>query len=157
MKKVIIGFIVGALFATAGTAMAQTAIEKITASVRTDYSVEVDGKKVELSNSPLVYNGSSYLPVREVSEMLGTEVDFKDGVIKLTTPIADPAAELKRLENNVDLLSKNIEESNKIFEQELTPEQREVHENSIIVYEKAISENERKIAELIERYPELAE
>ena len=34
-------------------------------------------------------HGSSYLPVRELSELLGKDVDFKDGVIKLNTPKAE--------------------------------------------------------------------
>lgn len=86
MKKVIIAFVAGALFATAGTAAATTVIERVTASVRTDYSVEIDGKKADLKNSPLAYNGSSYLPVKEISELLGKEVGFDNGVIKIETP-----------------------------------------------------------------------
>lgn len=86
MKKVIIGFIAGVIFATAGTAVAQTVIEKVTATVRTDFTVELDGEKVELTNNPLAYNGSSYLPVKEISELMGKEVGFEDGVIKISTP-----------------------------------------------------------------------
>lgn len=86
MKKVVIGFIAGAMFATVGTVSANTVIEKIKASVRSDYSVELDGEKVNLKNPPLAYNGSSYLPVKEITQLLGKEVDFKDGVIKINTP-----------------------------------------------------------------------
>lgn len=157
MKKVIIGFIAGVLFATAGTAMAKTAIEKITASVRTDYTLELDGKKVDLKNAPLAYDGASYLPVREVSEILGKDVDFKDGVIKLTTPIADPAAELDRLEKNLAILKNNVEAFNKNLEGDLSPEQRKVMEEAVDVNEKAIVETEQKIANLLEQYPELKE
>lgn len=89
MKKIVIAFVAGALFATAGTAVATSVIERVTASVRVDYSVELDGKKVELKNSPLAYNGSSYLPVKEISELLGKEVGFKNGVIKIDTPEAE--------------------------------------------------------------------
>lgn len=86
MKKVIIGFIAGVLFATAGTAMAQTVIEKVTASIRTDYSVEVDGQKVVLSKAPLVYKGSSYLPIKEMSQIMGKDAEFDNGVIKIYAP-----------------------------------------------------------------------
>lgn len=157
MKKVIAGFIAGMIFATAGTALAQTAIEKITASVRTDYSVEVDGKKVELTNAPLAYNGSSYLPVREVSEMLGKEVDFKDGVIKLSTPIADPAAELERLEHSLEIDRNNIVKINEYLNNDnLTPNDKKNFEDAIKITEEAIAMTEKKISELLERYPELA-
>lgn len=40
IKKMIITFVAGAMFATAGTAVATSVIERVTASVRTDYSVE---------------------------------------------------------------------------------------------------------------------
>lgn len=86
MKKIVIAFVAGVLFATAGTAAATSVIERVTASVRTDYSVEIDGQKVALKNAPLAYNGSSYLPVKEISELLGKEVGFDSGVIQINTP-----------------------------------------------------------------------
>jgi len=89
MKKLFIGIILGALLATAVPAAAEEINKRITATVRADYTVELDGKKVELNNHPLAYDGSSYLPVREVANLLGKDVDFKDGVIKLNTPKAE--------------------------------------------------------------------
>ncbi|RJE88632.1 hypothetical protein D3P07_11605 [Paenibacillus sp. 1011MAR3C5] len=167
MKKIIIGFIAGVIFATAGTVMAQTAIEKITATVRTDYSVEVDGKKVELNNAPLAYNGSSYLPVREVSEMLGKEVDFKDGVIMLDTPVAnhesnpvaDPAGELARLEKNRATDEANLEKIHEHIAKEganMTERQKEINAEAIRITEEALAKTEQKIADLLKQYPELA-
>ncbi|OBR64958.1 hypothetical protein A7K91_05110 [Paenibacillus oryzae] len=83
MKKMIISFVAGAMFATAGTAAATSVIERVTASVRTDYSVELYGQKVTLINASLAYNGSSYFPVIEISELLGKKVGFDSGVIKI--------------------------------------------------------------------------
>lgn len=85
MKKFIIGVVVGAFLATAGTAAASTIIEKVTASVRTDYTIELDGKKLKLEKAPLAYEGSAYIAVREISTVIGKEVGFDNGVIKINT------------------------------------------------------------------------
>lgn len=122
MKKVIIGFVAGVVCATAGTAAASTAIQKITASVRSDFNVELDGVKVDLKNDPLAYNGSSYLPVKEISELLGKEVNFKDGVIQITTPVkkitnvsemslSRVEIEIKMTRNAIDLADWDIKTS----------------------------------------------
>lgn len=84
IKYLTIGLIAGALLATAGTSLAAPLIEKVTASLRLDYKVELDGQTVELQNAPLIYNGASYLPVREVGELVGKDVAFENGTIKLT-------------------------------------------------------------------------
>lgn len=105
IKYLLIGLISGVLIATAGTAAAQAVIEKITASVRTDYSVQLDGKKVELKNAPLAYNGASYLPVREVAELVGKEVDFDNGIIKLETPKAETPKEDETVNSETTLTS----------------------------------------------------
>lgn len=90
IKYLLIGLISGVLLATAGTAAAQTIIEKVTASVRNDFTVELDGEKVQLKNAPLAYKGASYLPVRDVAELVGKDVDFDNGIIKIETTIETP-------------------------------------------------------------------
>ncbi|REK69348.1 stalk domain-containing protein [Paenibacillus paeoniae] len=171
MKKIIAGFIAGMIFATAGTALAQTAIEKITASVRTDYSVEVDGKKVTLTNSPLAYNGSSYLPVREVSEMLGKEVDFKDGVIKLTTPeikfnikIPDgltPQEYYNKLIAEKEKLVEELNETKATYEESKNdPRFTEKDDELAVIFfknsEERIEGIDKMISYLLEQYPQLS-
>lgn len=89
IKYLMIGLLAGMLLATAGTSLAAELIEKVTASVRTDFKLEMDGKHIELENAPLAYNGASYLPVRELADILGKDVDFKDNVITLDTPKGD--------------------------------------------------------------------
>lgn len=86
LRMLFIGLIAGVLLATAGTGYAKTIVDKVTATVRGDFNVYVDGKKAELKNAPLAVDGSSYLPVRELAELLGKDVDFKDGDIKIDTP-----------------------------------------------------------------------
>lgn len=41
-----------------------------------DSKIFVDGKEVSLSSTPFVYNGTTYLPVREVSTVLGEQIGF---------------------------------------------------------------------------------
>lgn len=79
----IIGLIAGALLATAGTALAESVFERVTAIARPDYKVKVDGKDVELQNAPLAYNGTTYVPLREAGEIFGYKVGFKSGTISL--------------------------------------------------------------------------
>lgn len=84
IKYLTIGLVAGALLTTAGTSLADSVHEKVTATIRSDFGLEINGQAVELENAPLAYNGASYLPVRELSELLGKDVDFKGGTITLT-------------------------------------------------------------------------
>lgn len=84
VKYLTIGLAAGAVMATAGTSLADSVHEKVTATIRSDFGLEIDGQAIELENAPMAYNGASYLPVRELSELLGKDVDFKDGTITLS-------------------------------------------------------------------------
>lgn len=78
MRVFIIGLLAGALLATTGTSFASAIIEKVTATIRGDFAVELDGKKVELKNPPLVYDGSTYVPLRELSGIFGAGVNWNN-------------------------------------------------------------------------------
>jgi len=82
-RTLIIGMIAGAVLATAGSAYAASAIEKVTAMIRPDYKVVVDGKQVQLKNPPISYNSTTYIPLREAGEILGRTVGFQDGTITI--------------------------------------------------------------------------
>lgn len=85
LRRLFIGLIAGALLATAGTSFGAAAFEKVAAILRPDFTLIIDGSKAELKNAPLVYNGTSYLPLRESAELFGKNVDFKNGTITLNT------------------------------------------------------------------------
>lgn len=85
MKKMIVGIIIGAFLATAIPVAAEQVNKKVTATIRNDFTLQVDGVNINLENSPLAFEGKSYLPVAEVARAVGKEVGFKDGVIKLDT------------------------------------------------------------------------
>ncbi|GIP32601.1 stalk domain-containing protein [Paenibacillus sp. J2TS4] len=74
MKKFIAGVIVGALVATGTSVYAASQITGMFA----DFNVLVNGNKVSLEQEPLVVDGSTYLKVREISEMLGYEVQYEN-------------------------------------------------------------------------------
>ena len=86
IRTLVVGMVAGAILATAGSAYGATALEKVTALVRPDYSVKVDGEKVSMKNAPLTYNGTTYIPLREAGEILGYDVGFNAGTITLDQP-----------------------------------------------------------------------
>lgn len=85
-KSHVITFLVGALFATASTSYAAVG-DKIEA-IFANFNFIVNGRQVTLDETPLVYNGTSYLPVRSLSNALGLDVTYKadSRTIELTDP-----------------------------------------------------------------------
>lgn len=55
---------------------ADGALKQITAYLTPDVSVELDGQKVALQNAPVNYDGSTYLPVRELAGAVGLSVEW---------------------------------------------------------------------------------
>lgn len=87
MKKIIVGLVAGLFIGTAG--MAAAAAAQTVQAALAKFSFSVNGQKQMLKNDPLVYKGNTYLPVRELSDLLGYELKF------------DPE------EKSIDLLEKN--------------------------------------------------
>ena len=67
---------------TAGAAAASAVRQTITAQLRPDITVELNGSKQTLQDSqgnpiyPISYNGSTYLPIRAIGETMGLTVDW---------------------------------------------------------------------------------
>ncbi|NQX69773.1 copper amine oxidase N-terminal domain-containing protein [Paenibacillus alba] len=87
MKKVIFAFSLGLLIGSATTALAATN-ETVQATV-TKFVIKVNGTEKALQTSPIVVDGRSYLPVREVAGLLGAEVNYDDATrtISLQIPV----------------------------------------------------------------------
>lgn len=95
MKKFVIGLITGIVLSVAITSAADSIWEKIDV-LRNDISVVVDGNKIKSDN--FLYNDTTYLPLRAISEALGKEVTYdeetntaniqtpKDSTTPTTTP-----------------------------------------------------------------------
>ncbi|MFE5321514.1 stalk domain-containing protein [Paenibacillus sp. NPDC056579] len=92
LKKVIIALSFCLLIGSATTTLAATN-ETVQATI-TKFVIKVNGTEKELKTSPIVVDGTSYLPVREVAGLLGVEVGYDDATrtISLQTPVLDGAA-----------------------------------------------------------------
>ncbi|MBP1961299.1 stalk domain-containing protein [Paenibacillus aceris] len=75
-KITILGTLMGTCF-TAGV-YAQDVLQRVDAYLRSDFNVVVNGQQVKLANPPLIYNNSSYLPVKELGSYLGAVVNWQD-------------------------------------------------------------------------------
>lgn len=78
MKKFVAGMVCGAALMLTTSVFASGAYEQITAYLDHSIKVEIDGKKVELANTPVNYDGSTYLPVRELAGVVGLSVDWDE-------------------------------------------------------------------------------
>lgn len=76
MKKVLLGFILGAITATSVTVIATT--QDMFTAQRATFEIEVDGKKFEGENPPVVIEGRTYLALRDTGEALGVRVEWNE-------------------------------------------------------------------------------
>lgn len=104
MKKLVFGLAAGLLIGCAGTAIAsQTgAVEAVFAK----FNLKVDNKEI-VQIEPLIYDGTSYLPVREVGELLGYQVDYEDAnrliILETPNPAKNEASEAGKKVNIADI------------------------------------------------------
>ncbi|AIQ19520.1 hypothetical protein H70357_24490 [Paenibacillus sp. FSL H7-0357] len=82
MKKYIVGFLVGAIFTISTSVFADDIKSLIGQTVQETAVVSLDGKEI---GSAVIINGTSYAPVRTVSEASGLNVDYEKGVVKMKT------------------------------------------------------------------------
>ncbi|UUZ95890.1 copper amine oxidase N-terminal domain-containing protein [Paenibacillus sp. P25] len=61
---------------TAGV-YAQDVLQRVDAYLRPDFSIVLDGKPVQLSGPALVYDDKSYLPLKELGNLLGASILWK--------------------------------------------------------------------------------
>jgi hypothetical protein len=75
LKKYVIGFLAGIIFATSTSVLAASTDLLATIS---SFNFVVNNVPKKLDSNPVVIDGSSYLPVKAVSEMLGYDVKYID-------------------------------------------------------------------------------
>jgi len=92
LRTIIVSMLAGALLATAGTTFGAEAYKKISATLRPDLAVKVDGEKVKLQNAPLTYNGTTYVPLREAGQILGATIGYNAGTITIDSKENQPAS-----------------------------------------------------------------
>ncbi len=78
MKKFVAGLLCGAGLMLSVSVFAEGAIQQITADLTPDISVEVNGRKIILEHTPVNYDGSIYLPVREMAGVVNLSVDWDE-------------------------------------------------------------------------------
>jgi hypothetical protein len=74
MKKLILGLAVGMMIGSVTTAAAATQGE-VTA-IFANFILKINGQEKQLDTTPLVYDGTSYLPVRAISNLMGYDVTY---------------------------------------------------------------------------------
>lgn len=84
IKDIVIGFIIGCLLMTTTPVLADSILQKIDVLMNV-VNVEINGERLE-SNS-ILYNGSTYLPLRKVAEAVGKEVEWTQNT--MTANIVD--------------------------------------------------------------------
>ncbi|MCZ8511360.1 hypothetical protein O9H85_02685 [Paenibacillus filicis] len=57
---------------------AQDVLERVDAYLRPDFNLVLDGKPVQLSGPTLVYNDKSYLPLKELGNLLGASILWRN-------------------------------------------------------------------------------
>jgi len=96
MKKLIVGLTAGMLIGSAATAFAAEDVAKEVKALLGSFSFKVNGVEKKLETTPLVYEGTAYLPVREVAKLTGYELEYKEETrtieLKSNTPSSPPAA-----------------------------------------------------------------
>lgn len=87
MKKITIGIIIGLLIGLSSQGFA--AVGDVIEAKFSQFTFVVDGEVKSLESNPLNYQGTTYLPVRIVANLLGKDVVYKADTrtIEITTPI----------------------------------------------------------------------
>ena len=111
MRKYIIGIFVGALLVFGSQTLADSIVGKKIEGVA---RVNLNG--VDLSTPAIVVEGISYAPIRAISESLGLEVGYVDGVVTLKSG-EDPVEQIKneikaeiQLEQEINNLKNELSE-----------------------------------------------
>lgn len=97
MKRKIVGILLACAVFVGGaaTAVAAGVVQDITAQIRPDFTIVIDGVERSFSDVngnivyPVYYNGTTYLPVRAIGGIMGKEVGW-DGNTKTVT-LSEPA------------------------------------------------------------------
>ena len=82
MKKVVVSFLAGAVFATSATVFADNVKSLVGRKVQAETDVILNGQKIDTA---VAIDGKSYAPVRSIAEAAGLNVSYRNGRIELDT------------------------------------------------------------------------
>jgi hypothetical protein len=74
MKKIILALMLGLIIGSVSIVAAQS--ETIEATI-SKFNIIVNGEYKQLQSDPLVYQGTTYIPLREIGNLLGYDVTYK--------------------------------------------------------------------------------
>jgi hypothetical protein len=75
MKKLILALMIGMMIGSITTAVAAT--EGEVTAIFANFILKINGQEKEMDSTPLVYNGTSYLPVRAMANLVGYDVTYE--------------------------------------------------------------------------------
>ncbi|MBQ3109576.1 MAG: PepSY domain-containing protein [Clostridia bacterium] len=124
MKKKLAFILAGviAVSSFAVGAMSKSIVEKIEAELRGDFTVYVDGKKQTFRDvngkvvDPILYEGTTYLPVRAIGELMGKTVYWYQDEKKIE--LVEPSGE-KTLVTDADVI---VDGADKVKEEKIKEE-----------------------------------
>lgn len=97
MKKAITALSIGLLIGSASTALA--ANTEAVQAVFAQFNLKINGEDKQFETPPLVYDGTSYLPVREIATLVGYDVTYDEEsrtiVLNQTEPSTQGAESMK--------------------------------------------------------------
>ncbi|QTH41260.1 hypothetical protein J4772_27465 [Cohnella sp. LGH] len=118
-SKYAIVFLAGAICATAGSAYGAEAIKTISAKLRPDIKVSVNGK--QLDASAISYNNTTYLPLRKAAEAVGGKIELSGKDINIVTntpsnqialpPSSNPDEKITSQQNGYSILREGAEKN----------------------------------------------
>jgi hypothetical protein len=77
-KGMIVGFVAGCIAMTTISVFADDGLEKVEAYLRKGLPITLDGNKLTLENPPLMYDGSTYLKLRDVAKTFNVAVNWNE-------------------------------------------------------------------------------
>ncbi|MFD2614638.1 stalk domain-containing protein [Paenibacillus gansuensis] len=83
MNKFLLGMITGVMLFVSTSAFASTSLQKVQAYINKQISVKVNGNS--LAVEPILYNNTTYLPIRKIAEATNSQVNMKGKVIELNS------------------------------------------------------------------------
>lgn len=102
MKKFFSGMLVGIFVTVSGAVFAEDGLEKIDAYLRPSLPITLDGNAVTLESPPVMYDGSTYLKLRDLSNLTGILVNWNEETqtVELDNPNVINVTEVKQLVDN---------------------------------------------------------
>jgi hypothetical protein len=165
MKKFAMGIVIGAVLAFSASTYADEIAQLVGKQVDNEYPVVLNG--LELNNKAPSIDGTSYAPVREISEKLGLNVKFENDTVILSKPEVNNMAvtgsepskkeQINNITIRIDGITStiyNLRRSNDVAKSIIdtaTKERKETIDN----YKKKIDENNARIIELEQQKADL--